>query len=124
MISKDPAIDFGGGPLFAVFARERLLKDIRNVVLAGEATGLMHVADNKGECTPLPPRECDLDHSPPSPLWRQGGIAVRMDIGSTSFCFISSHLAAHEGDEYKARRIDDVVEILRAGHPEHRLWQP
>jgi hypothetical protein len=47
-----------------------------------------------------------------------------MDIGSTSFCFISSHLAAHEGDEYKARRIDDVVEILRAGHPEHRLWQP
>lgn len=72
-----------------MFARERLKGEIKKVVLGDEATGLMHVMDNKG------------------------GIAVKFDIGPITVGFISSHLAAHEGDEYKARRITDIMEILR-----------
>lgn len=79
-----------------MFARCELHKFISDVKWAAEATGLGHVHDNKG------------------------GIVLAMDFLETWICFVSAHLAAHEGEEYKERRNADCAEILRgtlrAGH--------
>eukprot|EP00756_Hemistasia_phaeocysticola_P044606 Hpha_TRINITY_DN18404_c0_g1::TRINITY_DN18404_c0_g1_i1::g.165386::m.165386 len=51
-----------------------------------EATGLMHVGGNKG------------------------GLCIAMRVMDTPFCFIASHLAAHQGE--LMRRASDISEII------------
>lgn len=41
-----------------------------------------------------------------------GGLAVSLRVGSTSLCFVSCHLAAHEGEKYLKRRHENVHEII------------
>eukprot|EP00051_Salpingoeca_urceolata_P009737 m.118341 g.118341 ORF g.118341 m.118341 type:complete len:486 (+) comp16426_c3_seq1:194-1651(+) len=73
----------------AVYAREALLPKISNIGKSTERTGVMNVIANKG------------------------GIAIRLCIGNVFFAFVSSHLAAHSGQEFLVRRNEDVAEILR-----------
>ena len=73
-------------PPHPVFARNELHKYISDVKWAAEATGLGHVHDNKG------------------------GIVLAMDFLDTWICFVSAHLAAHEGEEHKERRNADYAE--------------
>lgn len=43
----------------------------------------------------------------------KGGVGVKLTLDDTTFCFICSHLAAHEGAKFLQQRNDDVVEIMR-----------
>lgn len=61
---------------------------ISNVEKVVEATGLGGVVGNKGGCV------------------------VKFELYGTSLCFVSCHLAAHEGKKFLNRRNADVVEIL------------
>ena len=54
----------------------------------------------------------------------KGGICIKLVLGMTSVCFVSCHLAAHEG-RFAARN-QSVAEILRGahvGHPDCDLTQ-
>lgn len=42
----------------------------------------------------------------------KGGQVVKLSINGTSLCFVSSHLAAHEGGKHLKARNDSVAEIL------------
>lgn len=69
-----------------VFVRRELRSMVSDVKAASEATGVGHVAGNKG------------------------GLGVSLCIGETSFLFVNAHLAAHE--EFVDRRNSDVGEIV------------
>jgi len=71
-----------------VFARKALEKEITNITTATSNTGIAGVVGNKG------------------------GQIVRFCYRGTSFAFISSHLAAHEGKSHRERRCADCAEIL------------
>lgn len=43
----------------------------------------------------------------------KGAVAVKLVVNDTSFCFVSSHLAAHEGTKFCQQRNADVQEIMR-----------
>lgn len=58
------------GTALILFVRTDVVNDIRNVEVATKKTGLRGVAGNKG------------------------GIAIRLDMNDTSFCFVTAHLAA------------------------------
>ena len=49
------------------------LQWVNNVVISTEATGIAHVAGNKG------------------------GVGVRFEVADTSMLFVACHLAAHQG---------------------------
>lgn len=70
-----------------VFMRTSLAPLLSNVASATEATGIAHVGSNKG------------------------GVGIAFKLGETSFCFIASHLAAHDGEV--ERRNSDYKEILQ-----------
>jgi len=70
-----------------VFVHPRLVPLVYNVDKFNEATGLGGVVGNKG------------------------GVAVSFNIRDTSLCFLSSHLAAHQGQEFLERRNADFKEI-------------
>ena len=72
-----------------VFARCCLRPAITEIEHAFEATGLLGVVGNKG------------------------GIAIRFRCHDTSLCFISTHLAAHEGQKYREQRNSNVEEVPR-----------
>lgn len=72
-----------------VFVHERLKGRIVKTESMSEATGIGNVVGNKG------------------------GVAVKLTLDGTSFCFVSSHLAAHEGAKYLQQRNQDVFEIMR-----------
>ena len=42
----------------------------------------------------------------------KGGLVVKLRVHGATLCFISSHLAAHEGEKKAAKRNNDIVEIL------------
>jgi hypothetical protein len=65
-----------------------------------EATGLGNVVGNKG------------------------AVAVKLMLDDTSFCFVSSHLAAHEGAKFLQQRNDAVVEIMRNLEKNRRIGAP
>lgn len=46
-------------------------------------------------------------------LGNKGGVAVKLTIDDTTFCFVCSHLAAHEGAKFLQQRNEDVIEIMR-----------
>lgn len=70
-----------------IAARKSLLPFITSVMSSDEATGIAHVASNKG------------------------GVAVYLQYLSSSFCFVASHLAAHQ--EKVEERNGNVEEILK-----------
>lgn len=43
----------------------------------------------------------------------KGAVAVKLVVNDTSFCFVSSHLAAHEGTKFRQQRNADMQEIMR-----------
>lgn len=82
-----------------VFARSPLLAFVTDVECAAENTGIGRVLANKG------------------------GILIKLVVKRTSLAFISTHLAAHEGQKFRTERNDTVREILggcRVGQKEVR----
>lgn len=77
-----------------VYVKEKHKVGISNVQKATENTGLVHVMANKG------------------------GQVVAFSLYDISFCFISSHLAAHDKEKYLERRNGDYEEICR----NIRIW--
>lgn len=72
-----------------IFIRRALQPFVHGVSTRVERTGLGHVGENKG------------------------GIVIALHIAETRLCFVSAHLAAHEGEGYRERRNADCAEILR-----------
>lgn len=68
--------------------RHRPRLDERQVIV--EATGIANVVGNKG------------------------AVVAKVVLDGTSFCFINSHLAAHEGKKYMKSRNADAIEIMRS----------
>lgn len=93
-----------------VFAKNQLKPFVSDVHCAVERTGFADVVSNKG------------------------GISVRFSINGISMTFVSSHLAAHEGESYREARNADVAEIMNgtlhfgtthldpANHTDHTFW--
>jgi hypothetical protein len=79
-----------------VFVREDRNLKVENVKTSQEATGIGHVVGNKG------------------------GVMVSFSINGTAFCFISSHLAAHQGKI--AERNRDYREIVRGLDSGNKLF--
>jgi len=80
-----------------VFAKKSLRGEIKDIETAVEATGILHVVGNKG------------------------GLVVRFSCRDTTFAFVSCHLAAHEGEQYRNARNDNCREVLegaRVGIPQ------
>jgi endonuclease/exonuclease/phosphatase family metal-dependent hydrolase len=73
-----------------VFIHRKHLGRVGKVSVVSEATGIGNVVGNKG------------------------AVAVRMELDDTSLCFISSHLAAHEGAKFLQHRNENVLEIMRS----------
>lgn len=46
----------------------------------------------------------------------KGGIVIKLVLGMTTLCFVSCHLAAHEGPQYYAARNSSITEILRGAN--------
>lgn len=80
-----------GGSLWSirilVMVRAELQDQLSDIQITSEATGIGHVAGNKG------------------------GIGVSFNLGDTSFFFVTSHLAAHQGEV--AKRNSDFAEIVQ-----------
>lgn len=72
-----------------VFVHERHLSRVVKTERMSEGTGIGNVLGNKG------------------------GVAVKLTIDDTTFGFVCSHLAAHEGAKFLQQRNEDVVEIMR-----------
>ncbi|ORX47966.1 hypothetical protein DM01DRAFT_1338802 [Hesseltinella vesiculosa] len=62
------------GAALIIFVKESLVDDIRNVETAIKKTGMMGIAGNKG------------------------AVAIRMDYGNTSFCFLAAHFASGQAN--------------------------
>lgn len=73
------------GIMLVVYVKAELFPFVKNVAAETVGTGIMRKIGNKG------------------------GVAIRMDVHSTSICFVNSHLAAHQ-DECQ-RRNQDYHEI-------------
>lgn len=58
------------GAALIIFAKSSIVNEIRNVETSIKKTGIMGMAGNKG------------------------AVAIRMDYGDTSFCFVAAHLAS------------------------------
>lgn len=71
--------------MLSVFVEEKHLPAISNVDAASVGTGILGMMGNKG------------------------GVAIRMDLHSTSMCFVNCHLAAHA--EERDRRNQDFNDI-------------
>lgn len=67
--------------MLVVFVERNLAQHVHNVASDTVGTGIMGKFGNKG------------------------GVAVRMDLHTTSLCFVNSHLAAHT-EEYERRNQD------------------
>ena len=79
-----------------VFAKTEHAESITDVETTKENTGLLSVLGNKG------------------------GVVAKMNIYGSSFCFVSTHLAAHEGGKHLEARNKNVAEIMsgsRLGNP-------
>lgn len=83
-----------------VYTHERLKPEITKIKVVSEATGLGNFVGNKG------------------------GVAVKMTLDDTSFCFVVSHLAAHEGANFLERRNEDVMRIMRSIEMDGRVGLP
>lgn len=90
-----------------VMARKSIFKTISSVNLDAEATGICGVTPNKGAC------------------------AISFSVCNTSFCFVSSHLAAHQGKvqdrEEDFREITRNIQVGIPGKPltqqfNHVIW--
>ncbi|KAL0223756.1 hypothetical protein P9112_003146 [Eukaryota sp. TZLM1-RC] len=77
-----------------VFIHKQYFMKVSNVEIGTEATGIARVYGNKG------------------------AVAVKFDISSTSFCFINTHLAAHQ-ENWEDRNTDfrEIVDQLSFGNP-------
>ena len=49
----------------------------------------------------------------PGGYGNKGAVCISMDISGTSFCFVNSHLPAHDGEKYREGRNSDVRDIMR-----------
>lgn len=80
-----------------IFVHRKHKARIGKTEMTSEATGIGNVVGNKG------------------------AVAVKLTIDDTSFCFVSSHLAAHEGAKFLSHRNSSVEEIMRnlerSNHP-------
>lgn len=72
-----------------IFIHERHKSRVVKTECVTEATGIGNVVGNKG------------------------AVAVKLTLDDTTFCFVSCHLAAHEGAKFLQQRNTDVVEIMR-----------
>jgi hypothetical protein len=72
-----------------VCVRKTLHDAVSAVEVTKEATGLGHVAGNKG------------------------GLLIKLSVYDTSICFVACHLAAHEAEKFQKRRNNDCAEIIR-----------
>ncbi len=75
------------GVLLTVWVRDSLLEAVRDAQASIAACGLMNYMGNKG------------------------GVAIRLRLHDSSFCFLSSHLNAHA--QNVLRRNQDFAEICR-----------
>ncbi|GAB0497030.1 hypothetical protein MMPV_008353 [Pyropia vietnamensis] len=73
-----------------VFVHRRIKDRVLKTKTVTEATGIGHVVGNKG------------------------AVAVKLTIDDTTLCFVSSHLAAHEGPKFLRERNAQAQEILRS----------
>lgn len=73
-----------------VFVHRRHRSRIGKTETMTEATGIGNVVGNKG------------------------GVAVKLCLDDTTICFVSSHLAAHEGSNFCQQRNDNVTQIMRS----------
>lgn len=73
-----------------VFVHRRIKDRVLKTKTVTEATGIGHVVGNKG------------------------AVAVKLTIDDTTLCFVSSHLAAHEGAKFLRERNAQAQEILRS----------
>eukprot|EP01134_Creolimax_fragrantissima_P006018 CFRG6018T1 len=71
-----------------VMVRKSVANHISKVVRSKEATGLGDFIGNKGGC------------------------GVKFTVEDTTICFVSAHLAAHEGEKFRERRNQDVSDII------------
>ncbi|KAG1470960.1 hypothetical protein G6F56_002389 [Rhizopus delemar] len=62
------------GAALVIFAKSNIVDEIRNVETAIKKTGIMGIAGNKG------------------------AVAIRMDYGNTSFCFLAAHFASGQSN--------------------------
>lgn len=81
------------GMLIIVYVKSDLRPKITNVLTAAVGTG-------------------------PMGFGNKGAVSIRFELGATSFCFINSHLAAHQ--ENVAKRNEDFHEILE----KTQFWKP
>lgn len=72
-----------------IFVHEKHRSRVVKTQTAAEATGIGNMVGNKG------------------------AVAVKLTLDDTTFCFVSSHLAAHEGAKFLIQRNEDVIEIMR-----------
>ena len=82
----------------SIWARKELHGQIDDVEDAREACGIGGVVGNKG------------------------GLVVKLRVCETTLCFISSHLAAHEGEKKAAKRNADIREILAGARLGRQPW--
>lgn len=73
-----------------VYVHDRHRDRVEKQEVVAEATGIGNIVGNKG------------------------GVAAKITIDGTSFCFINAHLAAHEGKKFREQRHEDVMEIMRS----------
>ncbi|KAI8997205.1 SacI homology domain-containing protein [Pilobolus umbonatus] len=93
------------GAALIVFAKSTIVDEIRNVEFAIKKTGIMGIAGNKG------------------------AVAIRMDFGDTSFCFVAAHLASgHSNVEERNtdfHTINEGLQFLRKktiGDHDNIIW--
>ena len=66
------AMQHGGPMRLCVFVRKAIIHEVTDVQQDSEYTGILHVGFNKG------------------------GLGISLNVGGTSLCFVSNHLAAHQ----------------------------
>ena len=81
-----------------VFARSAIVPMISEIETAQEACGIGGVVGNKG------------------------GLVVKFKVNGTSLCFISCHLAAHEGEKKATKRNDNIREVLAGARVGPLKW--
>ena len=81
-----------------VWARDQIKDDITELETADEACGIGGVVGNKG------------------------GLVCKFKVKDTSLCFISVHLAAHEGEKKATKRNADIREILSGARLGSMKW--
>ena len=78
-----------------ILVHNAIADEVKQVQVASEATGIMNVIGNKG------------------------GVVASMVVGGTSLCFVSSHLAAHRGEQAaRNSHVSTIVQKVRHGNPD------